>query len=104
MVGEEILEFMLVVALVVLPALAITARIALKPIVEAILMLREALTAGQTPGPGDQDEVTRLGDRIKVLESQVSRLEESEVFYRKLQEGDSPNELEGGREQRRTIG
>ena len=39
---DEIIEFCVITSLVVLPALALTARFALKPIVDAILRLKEA--------------------------------------------------------------
>lgn len=59
---EEIVFFALVAVILGIPAVAISARLALRPMVEAIVRLREAFAAsGQAP-------------RIVSLEAQVSEL------------------------------
>jgi hypothetical protein len=63
---EEFLAVVAVFALVVIPALALTARYALKPIVEAIVVLRDGLAGRRV----DED----VHRRLSVIESELSDL------------------------------
>lgn len=63
---DEFLAIVAVFALIVIPALALTARYALRPIVEAIVVLRDGLA-----GPRVDEEVHH---RLSVIESELSEL------------------------------
>lgn len=87
--GGDFIEIALVVALVIIPALGLTARFALKPIVDALIRLKEG---GLIPGPARSlddvpmlaAEVRQLREEIAQLHQTVARLEEAESFHRTL--------------------
>jgi hypothetical protein len=78
----------------VIPALGITARIAIKPIVEAILRLRDG---GVLPGDsaaalgGDvrqlRAELQNVHDELALMRADVARLREAESFHLALGDG-----------------
>jgi hypothetical protein len=68
------------------PALAIAARIAIRPVLDAVNSFREVAGRPTTPDPRLAEleaEVTRLG-------REVNRLAEAEAFNRQLGKGASP--------------
>ena len=68
------------------PALGITARFALKPIVDSIVRLRESFGTG--PGNGVVERrMLELEDEVAQLRSSVSGLEETVSFQQKLLAG-----------------
>lgn len=70
------------------PALAISARIALKPVIEALGRLR-TISAGR--GAADADpRLAVLESELSRLKLEVQRLSESEAFTRQLIQGGSP--------------
>jgi hypothetical protein len=74
-------------AIVVLaPVLAITSRIALRPIVDAIVRLRESSASAQSGSLGGAVErrVLELEDEVAQLRAGMSRLEETVAFQQKL--------------------
>jgi hypothetical protein len=80
--GEMIV--LCVAAVVVLaPVLAITSRIALKPIVDAIVRLRENAHGGALDGAVER-RVLELEDEVSQLRAGMSRLEETVAFQQKL--------------------
>jgi hypothetical protein len=64
------------------PALAIGARLALRPIVDAIVRLRESFAS--PPGLPVDSRVSALEAEVRVLRQEVRRLQESEEFARQL--------------------
>lgn len=84
---EELMGLLVLLALVVFPALALTIRLALKPIVESIVRLREAFMS--TPrAPGDVARIARLEQEVKELRAEVQRLGSVEEFYGELTAGE----------------
>ncbi|MFL5385454.1 MAG: hypothetical protein ACJ8GN_23275 [Longimicrobiaceae bacterium] len=65
------------------PALAITARLVLKPMVDAIVRLRESGGNAQVSG-SVANRVLELEDEVRQLRSTVGRLEETVDFQQKL--------------------
>ena len=94
---DDIAKLCVIFSLVVLPALAITARFALKPIVDAILRLKEGgllsgpqnLAAGQE-APLLASEVRHLRAEVAQLQQSVAQLQEAETFHRTLGERAAP--------------
>jgi hypothetical protein len=83
MEGELIIGLVAVVGLILVPSLAIAVRLSLKPTVDAVLRLREALGRTAASGfPGRDAEEIRA--RLTQLEAAVSELQESSSFYREL--------------------
>ena len=90
----------LVVSLVVLPALAITARFALKPIVDAILRLREGGVLPGSPAAASSQEVAMLASEVRHLRDEMAQLHQSvaqlqdvESFHRSLAEPAAPPKI-----------
>jgi hypothetical protein len=70
------------------PALAIPTRIALKPVIEALVRLRDISAAR---GAVDSDQrVAALESEVGRLQAEVQRLSESEAFTRQLIQGGNP--------------
>lgn len=73
-----------VICLVAVPALALSARIALRPIVEAILRVREAFASG--PGAAAVERrVVELEAALEQLRAEVHRLARAQEFHEQLQ-------------------
>jgi hypothetical protein len=85
--GEEIIELAAVLSVVVLPMMAVTLRLTLRPLVEAILRLREGLRADAGPplAGADAAELARLREEVARLHRTVARLQEAEAFHRALE-------------------
>lgn len=97
---DDIIKLLIVFSLVVLPALGLTARFALKPIVDAILRLKEG---GMLPG----DSATALGADLRLMRGQlqgmqdemaqmrveVGRMRDAESFHLALGDGSAPAAL-----------
>lgn len=86
---EDFLGYAMVFSLVVIPALGLTARFALKPIVDALIRLKEgglipSSTRSLEDGPALTAEVRRLREEVAHLQQTVARLEEAESFHRTL--------------------
>ncbi|HEX6135430.1 MAG TPA: hypothetical protein VFZ24_15780 [Longimicrobiales bacterium] len=70
------------------PALAISARIALKPVIEALVRLRDI---SATRGAVDSaPRLAALESEVSRLQVEVQRLSESEAFTRQLTQGATP--------------
>jgi len=89
--AEEIVKLAMVVSIFVLPAIALTTRFALKPIVDAILRLKEGGLIGSGASAGTQEipllvaEVRQLRDEVAQLHQSVGQLQEVERFHRSLE-------------------
>jgi len=83
---EEILQFVVVGAIVVIPALAISARIALRPMVDAVARLRELTTTkDRVHADTLATELRELRATTAELAEEVRALREGGEFYRQLQ-------------------
>ena len=90
---DAIIELLLVCSLVVLPALGITARFAIKPIVDAILRLKEG---GVLPGESadalgaevrqTRAELMALREEVTHVKLELARVQEAEHFHAALRE------------------
>ncbi len=85
---DDILGFAVVIAVLIIPALAFTARFALKPTVESILGLRKALDRDQ-PSPEDQ-RLAALEERVAGMESLLDRVAQTVEFDARLRAGTRP--------------
>jgi hypothetical protein len=82
---EEIAIVLVTFIVIGIPMLGLTARFALKPIVESILRLREAFA--ETPrgtAPLESNAVQQLEEEVAELRRQIQRLTEATEFDRKL--------------------
>ena len=84
----DIVQILGIVSVVVLPAWAITARFALKPIVEAILRLKEGGLLGSPSSLGSQIEQLRA--EVAELHHEVAQLREAEEFHHALTSPEVP--------------
>lgn len=73
----------IIFCVVCVPVLGITARLALKPIVDAIVRLRESSGMGQL-SDAVSGRVVGLEEEVRHLRSSVARLEETVDFQQKL--------------------
>lgn len=81
--NDDILGYVLVTAVAIIPALGITARLALRPVVDAIVRLKE--TFGEQPGNAVLEKrVVQLEDELQQVREEVQRLREVEAFHRAL--------------------
>lgn len=96
---EGILGIVVLVGLVIVPALAISARIALRPIVEAVVTLKEELAPGPSELPQARRRIAQLESRVERMEDELHRFREEQDFDRRL--GASRNDLVEGKESNR---
>lgn len=81
-----IIGLLLTFLLIVVPTLAFTARLVLKPMLETLLQLREALAEGAAGGK-DGNRLTRLEVELRELQDAVRGLEGAVKWDRALLEG-----------------
>lgn len=86
---DDVVKFMVIFSVVVLPAIAITARFALKPIVDAILRLKEGGVI-PTENAGTLREVVaelqQLRAEVAEVKGEMERLRDVESFHAALRE------------------
>ena len=95
---DDIIKLLLTCSVIVLPALGLTARFALKPIVEAILRLKDG---GVLPGDsGSAAEMRQLRAEVQALRhdlgqvrTDVERLQDADSFDRALADPSEPAAL-----------
>lgn len=80
-----VIGLVLTFLMIVLPILAFTARLALKPMLETLLQLREALAEGAAGGR-DGDRLARLEVELRELQDAVRGLDSQVKWDRALQE------------------
>lgn len=81
---EEWLAFLITLIVVGIPVMGLTARFAIKPLVESLLQIREAFLKQPRDEPVDPEQVERLEREVHELRLQVQRLTEATEFDRKL--------------------
>lgn len=74
-------------------ALALAARLAIRPVVDAIVRLRESLSATDPLAPDPR--LAALEAEVSRLRFEVRRLSESEAFSRQLSQATSPEAFPG---------
>ncbi len=79
---DDVLIFILVFLIVAVPILGLTARLALKPIVDAIVRLRE--TFADSSGGSTERRMRALEEELRQVRAELQRLAEAEAFHRKL--------------------
>jgi uncharacterized protein YlxW (UPF0749 family) len=98
---DDIIKLCMVTSLVVFPAFAITVRFALKPIVDAIVRLKEGgvIASSQPAVAGAQDvsllaaEMRHLREDVSQLQQSVAQLQDAEAFHRSLSERAAPPQI-----------
>jgi hypothetical protein len=85
MTPEEFVRFSVIFALIVFPALGLTARFALKPFVDALLRLKEGGLI-QASDPALLSEVRQLREEMAHMEDRMALLQDAESFHRRLAE------------------
>lgn len=83
---DDILGYVVVATVVIIPVLAITARIALRPIIEAVARVRELTASAESDGavPELHAELEDLRATVAELRDEVHALREAGEFYRAL--------------------
>lgn len=82
---EEMMIVLVTFIVIGIPVMGLTARLAIKPLVESILRVREAfLEKPQPPGTVSAADVERLEAEVYELRQQVRQLSEAAEFDRKL--------------------
>ena len=80
--NDDLLGYALVTALVIIPALGLTARLAIKPVVDAIVRLKE--TFASAPDPLVERRLLELEAELRATQREVQRLKEGQAFDRAL--------------------
>jgi hypothetical protein len=86
---DDIFGLVFIFAVFAIPALGITARLAIRPVVEAIVRLREAFTA--TPGAAAEQRLAELEAQMQSLHALVAGLQAESAFERELRSAPSSN-------------
>lgn len=81
---EEMMIVLVTFFVVGVPVMGLTARLAIKPLVESILRVREAFLADSRGDQVSPAEVERLEQEVQELRDEVRRLTEATEFDRKL--------------------
>ena len=87
---DDIIGLIVVLAILVVPALAFTARFALKPMVESMLRIREALDRERAPA--DNPRLTALEERLAGMETLLDRVAQAVEFDARLRAGSEPRQ------------
>jgi len=95
---EEIIGVLAFLSLVFIPALALTARFAMKPIVESIVKLREAFNLPVGPNQDNFLQIERLEREVAELKRDVEQLQVEREFDKQLLRKTSPQQLPSGNE------
>jgi hypothetical protein len=89
---EDIFRLLLICSVIVLPALTLTLRFALKPIVDAMLRLREAgvLAGDRAEIHHVVEELQHLRGEVAEMKSELARVGEAQRFQLALGAGAAP--------------
>ena len=85
MTTEDVIGLTVVAIVVLVPILAVSARLALRPIVDSLVRLQQAF--GSSNAPESTKRIAELEGQVSQLAAQVRRLEEAEAFQRELKAG-----------------
>jgi hypothetical protein len=89
MTSSDITAMVVSFFLIGIPMIGFTARMVMKPLVEALVRLREAGVTSATRNEGlEQRQIIELQEEIQVLRRTVERLVEAENFNRQLGAGE----------------
>jgi hypothetical protein len=80
--NDDLLGYAVVVAVVIIPSLGLTARFALKPVVDAIIRLKEAFNAAPAPGGIVERKVLQVEEELLEVRRELQRLRDAESFQR----------------------
>lgn len=86
----DIVGLVAVIAIFLIPSIGLTARFALKPIVESVLRLRDALDRERVGSAVQDPRFTALQQEVVDLRETVDRLAETVHFDAQLRSGDAP--------------
>ncbi len=86
----DIVGLVAVIAIFLIPSLGLTARFALKPIVESVLRLRDALDRERATAAVQDPRFTALQQEVVDLRETVDRLAEAVDFHAQLRSADTP--------------
>jgi len=84
----DIVGLVAVIAIFLVPSIGLTARFALKPIVESVLRLRDALDRERAVAAVQDPRFTALQQEVTDLRETVDRLAETVDFHAQLRSGD----------------
>lgn len=84
MTFDQFMEVLVVGAVVVLPALAITMRLALRPIVDAIAKLTENVRTRTDSSSVERPSLQEMRDELRQLQQRVVELQEANAFHQSL--------------------
>ncbi|HEX6749380.1 MAG TPA: hypothetical protein VF092_18945 [Longimicrobium sp.] len=92
---DDLVKLLVICSVIVLPALAITTRFALKPIVDALLRLREGgvLQGERSVGTDVATELRHLRAEVAEVRAEVARLQEVESFHAALRDAPAQSAL-----------
>jgi len=88
---ESVLEVVVVLAVIVIPALAVSARLALRPVVEILLKLHDVFTSNRSEVVSAGQDSRSISARLAAVEQELTSLRESNEFYRRLLESSTPD-------------
>lgn len=80
--GDDILGLIVAVGLVLIPSIGLTTRLALKPIVESMLRIRESLDRSRTSAPDPR--LAALEARMDAMQETLDRVAQGMEFDRQL--------------------
>ncbi len=87
--NEDVLAWIFGMVVIGVPAVAFGVRIALRPVVDGLIRLREvSVRQGETPAPDPR--IPQLQADVAALRQEVERLGAVESFYKQLQ---APEEI-----------
>ena len=91
---DEFIAIVAVFALIVVPALGLTARFALKPIVEALIVLRDGLIGRRLPDDVER-RLAAIEAELTELGGAVRRLSDVQRYDRELAAGSAKQDASG---------
>ena len=84
---DDIAKFVMMFVVIGVPVLAITARLAMKPIVESIVQLRKAFNESKEPTAAEAAQLAMLEREVADLRREVEQLKNVREFEHALRPG-----------------
>src|SRR4051812_18717366 len=88
---EDVVGLAIAATVILVPVLAISARLALRPIVDSLVRLQQAF--GSADSIDSKRRIAELEHHVEQLSTQLRRLEEAEAFQRELNSGGTAHRL-----------